>query len=371
MKRFFRKISRGTKLRILISLILLILTGGLYLLAREAPGLLFPWYQTFSRKALSLWAHVTDLVPFSILEWGLVAAIWLVLGWSIRNLVKRNGWGKLLTTALLVVSVILFLFVSLWGADQFAPTFLSTTPYNETKFSPEEAARAAEYYLQMANAYARSTPRDENGLTDFGEFTEIADGVESGYRYLEETYGSRFAIGDVTPKGMAFSYYMDCIGFTGIFTAYTGEMGINTDTPDQSLPFTISHECAHRTTVTQENDANFAAFLACIHSEEEMYRYSGYYSAFIYCYNAIAKVDKETQSRLWNAMDPLLQADVLAANAHYAQFDKPVKKAAQKANDSYLKTFNQPTGVNNYGAVAGALIAWYWIEIAGAQKTSL
>ena len=161
---------------------------------------------------------------------------------------------------------------------------------------------------------------------------------------------------------------MDLCGLTGIFTAYTGEMGINVDTPDVSLPFTISHECAHRTTVTQEADANFAAFLACIHSWDPKYRYSGYYSAFIYCYNAIAKTDKENQAILWNGMNDQLRADVLSANEHYAQFEKPIKKAAQKANDSYLRSFNQPTGVNNYGAVAGALMAWYWTEIGSTQK---
>lgn len=350
--------------RLILSIVFFFLTALLYGLAKYHPGLLFPWYQELSRRGLRLWAHVTDLLPFSLLEWGGLGVIWLVLGWIIKILSRRGSLKRLLTTACLTLSIILLLFVGLWGADQFAPTFTSTTNYTQTTFSLEEATAAAEYYLDRANAYALTAPRDENGITDFGSFSNISREIGSGYEFLAETYGDRFDTGSVRPKPLAFSRLMDLCGLTGIYTAYTGEMGINVDTPDQSLPFTISHECAHRTTVTQESDANFVAFLACVHSTSDMYQYSGYYSAFIYCYNAIAKVDKETQAALWSAINEPLKADILAANAHYAEFDRPVKRAAQKANDHYLKTFNQPTGVNNYGAVAGPLIAYYLLEIA-------
>ena len=355
--------KKANKRRWLAALLLFMGTAGIYSLAKYCPQLLFPWYQNGSRKLLNLWGHITDLVPFSLLEWGGLGLIWLALGWSIKVISRRKGLGKLCSTAALIASILVFLFVALWGADQFAPTFTSTTAYTQTEFTPEEAAQAAEYYLKMANAYALESPRDENGVTDFGPFYPLAEEVDSGFAYLKDTYGQRFDILPVQPKAMAFSRLMDLVGLTGIFTAYTGEMTVNRDTPDVSLPFTISHECAHRTTVTQEADANFVAFLACIHSENPAYRYSGYYSAFIYCYNAIAKTDKETQATLWNGMNDQLRADVLSANEHYAQFEKPIKKAAQKANDSYLRSFNQLTGVNNYGAVAGALMAWYWTEI--------
>lgn len=356
--------KNGNRKRCLAAGIMLALTAAIYALAKYAPEIMFPWYQELSRRALSAWGHVTDLVPFSILEWGGLGLIWLAVGWFIKVISRRRGLWRLLSTAAVIGSGILLLFVALWGADQFAPTFTSTTAYTRTAFTPEEAAQAAFYYLDMANDYALESPRNQEGVTDFGSFSGLAAKVDSGYKYLEAQYGDRFRILPVRPKGMAFSRLMDLVGLTGIFTAYTGEMTVDVNTPDPSLPFTISHECAHRTTVTQEADANFAAFLACIHSSDPDYRYSGYYSAFIYCYNAVARTDKETQSLLWNGMNDQLRADVVYANAYYAQFDKPVKKAAQKANDSYLKRFNQPTGVQNYGAVASPLMAYYWEEIA-------
>lgn len=356
--------SKRTKIYLAISIPLLLLTALCYGLAKYHPELMFPWYRDASQKVLQLWANVTDLVPFSILEFLILGLIWLAIGWLIKVIAARGrGLVHLLTTALLIGSVMISMFVLLWGACQFAPTFAEEQGYDTTSYTPEEAAEAAAYYLQMANQYALSSPRDENGVTDFGSFFEIAGHVESGYEALAQKYGSRFDVGNVTPKPMLFSWVMDCIGLTGLFTAYTGEMSINCNTPDVSLPFTISHECAHRAAVAHENDANFVAFLACIGSEDIAYQYSGYYSAFIYVYNAISKVSKDTQSQLWSGLSDSLKADILASNAHYAQFAGPVKDKAQKVNDKYLKSFGQPSGVNNYGAVAGALIGYYWKEI--------
>ena len=370
-----KALRRRRALRMSIaSAILFLLSCAIYLLARFAPGLMFPWYQDLSATLLGLWSHLTDLFPFSLLEWGILGAVWLVLGWVIRLIVSRKSPILLFSTAVNVSAVLVFLFVALWGADQFAPTFLSTTPYQEHSYTVEQAEAAADYLLQMANYWSGEVPSDSSGVSDFGSFSDMESGLESGYRWLEDTYGSRFAIGNVTAKPMTFSYLMDCIGLTGIYTAYTGEMNINADTPDQSLPYVMSHECAHRTTVTQENDANFVAFLACIHSDLAIYQYSGWYSAFIYVYNAISKVDKDAQSRLWSAMNDRVKADVLAANAHYAAFSTGtrgrVKKAAENLNSSYLKTFNQSDGINNYGAVAGSIIAWYWLEVAGSGQSA-
>ena len=201
------------------------------------------------------------------------------------------------------------------GRGPVCPTFTSTTAYTRTEFTPEEATQAAEYYLAMANAYALESPRDKYGVTDFGGFSALEEAAGSGYDYLRENYGDRFDILPVCPKGLTFSRLMDLCGLTGIFTAYTGGNGHQCGHAGCIPALYHQHECAHRTTVTQEADANFVAFLACIHSWDPKYRYSGYYSAFIYCYNAIAKTDKETQAILWNGMNDQLRADVLSANA--------------------------------------------------------
>ena len=54
-----------------------------------------------------------------------------------------------------------------------------------------------------------------------------------------------------------------------------------------------------------------------------------------------------------------LKQDCSAANLHYDQYEGKVQEVAQKANDTYLKTFSEESGVKSYGEVADYLIAWY------------
>lgn len=105
--------KQANRVRGLTALILFLCTTGIYELAKHCPNLLFPWYQNGSRKLLNLWGHITDLFPFSLLEWGGLGLIWLAMGWIIKVISRRKGLGKLCSTAALIASIILFLFVTL------------------------------------------------------------------------------------------------------------------------------------------------------------------------------------------------------------------------------------------------------------------
>ena len=86
---------------------------------------------------------------------------------------------------------------------------------------------------------------------------------------------------------------------------------------------------------------------------------TGVMAAYIYCSNALMKVDRTAASEIWNSVAPGIRADAQAANAHYAQYEGAVQDAAQKVNDVYLKAFSETSGVQSYGEVADLLIAWY------------
>ena len=118
-------------------------------------------------------------------------------------------------------------------------------------------------------------------------------------------------------------------------------------------------ELAHRQAVTAEDDANFCAYLACMASEDDDFRYSGAFGAYIYCHNALSKIDKTAAGQIWSTLSEGVLADIRAANAHYEQYEGKVQDAAQKVNDTYLKAFSEESGVQSYGEAADLLIAWY------------
>ncbi len=73
--------------------------------------------------------------------------------------------------------------------------------------------------------------------------------------------------------------------------------------------------------------------------------YSGAFGAYIYCHNALSKIDKTAASQIWSTLSEGVLADIRAANEHYAQYEGKVQDAAQKVNDTYLKAFSEESGV--------------------------
>ena len=152
------------------------------------------------------------------------------------------------------------------------------------------------------------------------------------------------------------------MGITGIFVDVTAESTVNPDCFVASLPYTMCHEAAHRLTIAGEDEANFAAFLAASASDDVMFRYSAYYSASIYVYNALYSADSGAARALWTKEREQLRLDMNAAGKHYEQYESKVREVSDKINDTYLKTYSEPKGVQSYGAVADYLIAWYLRE---------
>lgn len=83
------------------------------------------------------------------------------------------------------------------------------------------------------------------------------------------------------------------------------------------------------------------------------------FGAYIYCHNALSKIDKTAASQIWSTLSDGVLADIRAANAHYEQYEGKVQDTAQKVNDTYLKAFSEESGVQSYGEAADLLIAWY------------
>lgn len=342
---------------LILAAVFLVLTGLCIAAAVFAPALFFAFYTDFSRSVLSFLSGVTGSFPFAVWEVGLVLIVLLALYFLVRVFVNKRGFFSWLSGVALLISVLLFLFVGLWGLNHYAPSVADQVGLTVTEYSKDQLKAAAQYMADQANRLAPQVDRDENGDLAI-DFAAMAQAASEGYEALAET--NPFFSGSTAPvkklmAGKAFSY----MGTTGIFIAFTGESCVNPNTYAASLPFTMCHELAHRLTVAPEDEANFCAFLACLENEDPAFQYSAWYSALIYCYNALSKADKNAAAEVWATLsDPVVQ-DIRRASAHYDQYEGEVQEVAQKLNDSYLKAFSEESGVQSYGEVADLLIAWY------------
>ena len=344
--------------RLILTAVILLLTGLLAAVAMYLPDFFFSFYTDFSRNVLTAISKVTGFFPFALWEVLLVLVVLIALYLLFRN-GKFLTW---LTGVMLFAGILVFLFTGLWGLNHFGPTIDQRLDMTVTPYSKDQVKAAAVYFGSQAGLWADQVERDEDGFmrSDFDGWAEIA---EEGYTALART--EPFFQGSGAPvkkllSGRLFSY----MGFTGIFMTFTAECNVNPETYTVALPFTMCHELAHRLPVAAEDDANFCAFLACLENQDPDFQYSGWFSAFLYTYNALYRVDREAAQEIRAGLSETVRQDLTRNNEYYNQFDGQVQEVATKANDVYLKAFHEESGVRSYGEVADLLIAWYLDEIA-------
>ncbi len=344
--------------RIILSAILLALTGLLVAAASYAPSLIFSFYPELSRRAVGALAAVSSPLPFALWELlALLLVLWAVYTF-VRALAQHRGLLRWLSGVLLGFCAALCFFVVVWGLGHYGPNAGEQLGLLVRQYSEDELYEAASYYTAQANAYASQVGRDAAGVVSLSDFQDLASQAGRGYEALAREHpcfdGSTVSVKRLTAWKL-YSYF----GVTGIFVPFTGESGVNPDTFSASLPNTMCHELAHRMGFPAEDDANFCAYLACMANESLEFRYSGAYSAFLHCYNALYEASPQRASEIWAQASEQLRADCHAATAHYAPYEGAVQDAAQAVNDAYLKAFNEEAGVRSYGEVADYLIAWY------------
>lgn len=348
--------------RLILSAVLLLLTALMAAAATYLPELFFSFYTDFSKNVLSFLSGVTGPFPFAVWQVLLVLIVLLALYFLVRCFSQKKGLLAWLAGVVLLASLLVFLFVGLWGLNHFAPSIADRVGLEANGgFTKEQLTAATRYMADQAGIWADRVERDKNGDLAI-DFQAMAAQAPEGYAALARE-NDFFSGSDAPVKKLladkAFSY----MGLTGIFVPFTGESGVNPDAYSAAIPFTMCHELAHRLTVAPEDEANFCAFLACQASSDPAFQYSGWYSAFVYTYNALHKVDRDAAYAIWNTMSPRLQQDCRNATAHYDQYEGEVQETAQKVNDAYLKAFREESGVQSYGEAADLLIAWYLQKI--------
>ena len=165
-------------------------------------------------------------------------------------------------------------------------------------------------------------------------------------------------------KKLGWADMYSSMGITGVTMGLTGEAAVNPQIPDVTLPFTMCHEMAHRMSIATERDANFAGFLACQANEDIQFRYSAYFMAYRYCYNALINANNiqaaGAAARIASEAGPELQHDMV----HYSQFfsekqSKTATNVANTVNDTYLRTSGD-SGIASYGEVCDLLVNWHY-----------
>ena len=249
-------------LRNLISAVTLAaLTGLLVLAATQWTDVFFRFYPAFSRWILGVLAGVTSVTSFPLWEPGLC----LIVLWGIISLIRslvRHHFLRWLSGLLLTLCGAAFFFMAVWGLNYFAPPMSDRLGLETQERTPAELREVTAYFLQKANETAPLVERDADGVIAASDLSQLGRQAGAGYETLAKTTDC-FDGSTARVKTLLSSKWFGKTGTTGIFIAFTGESSISSTTFTASVPFTMCHEIGHRMAFARENEANFAAFLAC------------------------------------------------------------------------------------------------------------
>ena len=318
--------------------------------------MVYPYVIRTMQGFLAEWTSVVDFPVWQLLAVALGALIlaslvlMIILKW---NPIQWFGW----VTA--VFAGIYMLHMLLWGLNYYAGDLAEDMRLEVGTYTLEELTEATEFYRDQANALAKKVKRDAQGKVEFDSFENLAEKAADGFKSLTYDYHYPIFAGCTVPvKELGWADMYTSMGITGVTFGLTGEAAVNPQIPDVTLPFTMAHEMAHRMCIANERDANFTGFLACSASKDTEYRYSGYFMAFRYCYNALAAA--AAAARVKDGVSDLLAADMHDYDSFFqSRKNTTATNFADAVNDAYLKTSGDKAGKASYGQVCDLLVNWH------------
>lgn len=349
-------------------LLILAVLAAVFHITKENQDWINAWVMRVSQPWKQSMGWVVSALPFSVAEvliGGALVALLLFLVCAVWDVVKSRehtvqaGCRVLqLVTVLLAVYV---LYLWLWTANYYTASLSEITGIPDEPVTVDQLEAATLYFVDRINETTDQVQRDEQG-----HFTADRDEIfaQSAHLYepLEQQY-PQLAGRPLAAKPVFFSELMSRLDLTGFFFPITGEANVNVHSPLFLLPATIAHELAHQRGVAQEQEANFAAVLACLSSGIPEYAYSGSMFAYIHLSNALRRVDSTRWENAAVQIDDLPWSDLELNDAYWRQYDTPMADVGNKLNDTFLKSNGQQEGTASYSAVVQMLCAW--VEMQG------
>jgi hypothetical protein len=293
-------------------------------------------------------AFLPSLLPVSFAAILLISlSVWMP-ACLLRNLARwrrgRLGGGQALARTLaswVVVGAVIFhgsyLF---WGYHYLRPPLEDRLGLDLTDPSLAGYRAVARRYVEAAVAARVPVP-----VWDRAELDRLVD--EAMDRALVALEGRPPAV--ATPlKSDLDSGLLAFMGYSGVVSPLTLEAHVDFSLPPHALAFTAAHEKAHLAGFARERDANFLAWYALTHSDDERLRFAGYLGLLRYF---LTPETRPLAAPLKGELEQL-------ARYRAETVSPPVQRSSNRVYNVYLKANRMQGGINDYAAVVGLVQAW-------------
>ena len=318
-------------------------------------GLLVPLRPSFierrysSELFLSIQASVTAASNRSAVSWLdlllVVVAAWLVAA-CLRDVATRRPFRALARVAwrLATVAAIGYLaFLTMWGLNYRRVPLRQKLPFDRGRITPDAAATLARDTVARVNALYDVAHRDGwSGPLDIDPILARA------FQETTRSLGWPRAVVPGRPKQSILDLYFRRAGVAGMTDPIFLETLVASDILPFERPHVIAHEWAHLAGITDEGEANFLGWLACVRGSAP-HRYSGW----LFLYGEMIGVLKGDVAREVSAsLEGGPRADLRAARQRAAREVSPrLSSAGWQVYDRYLKANRVDAGTASYAEV--------------------
>lgn len=335
---------------------------------------IFPiWVNTYGR--------LTGQLPFSVGEVMLAAAVILIaagllfgaltgLLYAADHKNKKSFWffcrkyykGMLWLSACIGLVMTCNCFIL-----YHCSTFEEKYEIGNGEYKISELAAVRDHVVRQANALAKEMERDEKGNIVYDADMAVLAGAAmqqlgiSGYQQLSGYYPP--------PKSIRASEFLSQQYMQGYYFPFSMEANYNDVMYITNIPSTMCHELAHVKGFIYEDEANFISYLACIHSEDKLFQYSGYLSVLNYLDKAYREAVKDDCSlcALHEKISTQVKRDnIFLTQESWEQVEKKavvstaaVKKASHAFVDANQRANGIEDGIASYDRVTGLLLDYY------------
>lgn len=337
---------------------------------------IFPiWVETYGR--------ITGIFPFSVGEWMLYLAVVLVslllagsivllichiIKWELPLTIKKmyQRFAFFLYWVLGIVSVVMML--NCFLLYQVSPI---TERYEigggtGREYAVEEIAALRDYVVERANELAPVFARDENGYIIYEE--DIRKKAREEMQRLGGTFENLRGYYP-NPKGLYVSGFYSQQSIMGYYFPFSMEANYNRQMYITNMPVSMCHELSHLKGFILEDEANFIGYLACVDSEDELFRYSAYLSVIGYLDRDFIKAigeDGETYLAHLQIDEQVAADKKFLTKEAWEQVEKKsvlktetVKRAADAFLDTNLTLNGVADGTVSYSRVVKLLLRYY------------
>ncbi|RKM61573.1 DUF3810 domain-containing protein [Butyrivibrio sp. XB500-5] len=237
----------------------------------------------------------------------------------------------------------------------------------ERRYDLQQLADLRDFVVMQCNDLSKKVPHDEYGNVIYeGNMEETAIRAMQNLSLEYPRLGGYY----VTPKPLHYSDFMCQQYMQGYYFPFSMEANYNTSMSIMNKPFTMCHELAHTHGYIYEDEANFFGFLACIRSDDVVFRYSGYLGVLNYInndfYRAVSKEEYESHvkisARVKYDNQFVTQEAWKRVEKHAVIKTETVKKAADTFIDTNLKVNGVLTGKVSYTHVVALILDYYYNE---------